>query len=210
MTAIRVVIVDDHPLFRSGLRTLLEADGGTEVVGEAANGEDAVALVADTAPDVVLMDMDMPGLDGVEATRRVVDAHPQIGVLMLTMLEDPGSLDAALAAGARGYLVKGADGDEALRAIRAVADGQVIFSAAVSGHVLDRARGAEAEPFPELTDREREILRLMARGCTNAAIAERVYLTPKTVRNYTSSIFSKLGVHDRATAIVRAREAGLS
>lgn len=211
MGAIRVLVADDHPLFRSGLRALLAAEGGIDVVGEAATGTEAVELALRTSPDVVLMDLTMPELDGVEATRRIVADSPGVGVLVLTMLEDSASLDASLRAGARGYLVKGADGAEALRAIRAVAAGGLVFGTEVADHVVEQLRvGPDgAGPFPELTDREREILGLMAHGHSNAVIATRVHLTPKTVRNYVSSIFGKLGVDDRVAAVIRAREAGL-
>lgn len=214
MDAIRVLIVDDHPMFRFGLRALLGSDPETELLGEASTGEEAVVLAERLQPDVVLMDLNLPGLSGVEATRRILATSPHIGVLVITMLDDDDSLFAAMRAGARGYLLKGADGVETLRAIRAVAGGEAIFSPGVARRLL----GYFATPhpplardavFPELTGREREILDRIAAGYSNLAIAERLVLSPKTVRNHVSNILSKLQVADRAKAIVRAREAGL-
>ena len=208
---IRVAIADDHPLFRSGLRALLSGDPAIDLVGEAATGAEAVELTGRAAPDVVLVDLTMPDLDGIEATRRILAAHPRVAVLVLTMLKDDESLTAAVRAGARGYLVKGVDGGEVLRAVHAVARGDAVFSAEIANRVLDSLRvgATPSVPFPELTDREREILHLMAQGHPNTVIAERVFLTHKTVRNYVSSIFSKLGVEDRIDAVLRARDAGL-
>lgn len=211
MDRVRVLIADDHPLFRGGLRALLGGEPTIDLVGEAATGAEAVELVERTTPDVVLMDLTMPDVDGIEATRRITTAHPDVAVLVLTMLADSTSLAAALRAGARGYLLKGADGAEAVRAVHAVAGGDVVFGAEVAGPVLDRLREGPAArpPLPDLTDREREILELMAQGHSNAAIASRVFLTDKTVRNYVSSIFRKLEVDSRVDAVIRAREAGL-
>jgi DNA-binding NarL/FixJ family response regulator len=213
MEAIRVLLVDDHPVFRHGLRALLTSLETTAVVGESASGEDAVTLALQLQPDVVVMDLHMPGLGGVNATRQITAAMPGIGVLALTMLEDDDSVFAAMRAGARGYLVKGADTPEVIRAITAVAAGEAIFGPSVATRVLaflTRPPSAHDEQlFPDLTSRERETLDLLAAGCNNTEIAQRLYLSPKTVRNNVSNIFAKLQVADRAHAIVRARAAGL-
>lgn len=210
---IRVLVADDHPLFRDGLRVMLESVDDVEVLGEAATGEEAVALAISLRPDVVLMDVKMPGINGIEATRRVVQAYPEIQVLMLTMLEDDDSIFAALRAGARGYLLKGARRDEALRAIRAVANGEAIFGPGIAERLAQyfavRRFASTATPFPELTEREREILDLIAQGRTNAQIADHLVVSLKTVRNYVSSIFNKLQVADRAQAMDVARRKGL-
>lgn len=210
---IRVLIADDHPLFRDGLRVLLEAADGFEVVGEAMTGEEAVTAMASLQPDVALMDINMPGVNGIEATRRIVQAEPRAQVLMLTMLEDDDSVFAALRAGARGYLLKGARRDEALRAIRAVANGEAIFGPAIAQRMAlyfaARRPPAAAFPFPELTEREREVLDLIAQGRSNAQIADELVVSLKTVRNYVSTIFNKLQVADRAQAMDVARHKGL-
>ena len=210
---IRVLIADDHPLFRDGLRVMLEAADGFEVVGEATTGEEAVAATVKLQPDVALMDIAMPGVNGIEATRRIMAADPQGRVLMLTMLEDDDSVFAALRAGARGYLLKGARQDEALRAIRAVANGEAIFGPGIAERLAQyfavRRFASTATPFPELTEREREILDLIAQGRTNAQIADHLVVSLKTVRNYVSSIFNKLQVADRAQAMDVARRKGL-
>lgn len=218
MSRIRVLIADDHPVFRYGLRALLLAEVKMmEVVGEATSGEEAVALAAQCLPDVILMDVNMPGLNGIEATRRILAATPQVGILMLTMFDDDESVFAAMRAGARGYLLKGAEGEEAVRAIVGVNNGEAIFSPAVArrliGYFGAPHRNQPSDPaqlFPELTEREREVLTLIAQGYTNPAIAEQLVLSPKTVRNHVSSIFSKLQVAGRAEAIIRARDAGLT
>jgi DNA-binding NarL/FixJ family response regulator len=217
MERIRVLVADDHPVFRYGMRALLSAEPDTELVGEATDGEAAIQLATSLRPDVILMDLNMPGTNGIEATRRILEAGPQseVGILMLTMFEDDDSVLAAMRAGARGYVLKGADGAETLRAIRAVARGEAIFGPSIARRLTQyfAAPGQEAvatRAFPELTEREHDILALIARGYTNTAIADRLYLSPKTVRNYVSSIFAKLQVADRAGAIVRAREAGLA
>ena len=217
MDPLRVLIADDHPLFRSGLRALLGAVPDMAVAGEATTGEEAVALAAELQPDVIAMDIQMPGVSGIEATRRILDASPHIGVLVVTMFEDDYSVFAAMRAGAKGYVLKDADEEDMLHAIRAVGKGEAIFSPAVARRVIDFFTGARSEveravparAFPELTEREREVLDLIAQGLNNPEIAERLYLSPKTVRNHISNIFSKLQVADRAQAIVRAREAGL-
>jgi DNA-binding NarL/FixJ family response regulator len=207
---IRVLIADDHPVFRFGLRALLGADRETEVVAEATTGEEAVSMEREHRPDVILMDINMPGINGIEATRQILAANPDINILIVTMFEDD-SVFAAIRAGARGYLLKGAEGEDTLRAIRTVARGEAIFSPAIARRLTQHLTNpSPAEhPFSELTGREQEILNLIAAGLTNTAIAERLYLSPKTVRNHVSNIFSKLQVADRAQAIIRAREAGL-
>ena len=211
MTGVRAVVVDDHPVFRSGLRLLLE-DLGVEVVAEAADGDGAVELALEHRPDVVLMDLQMPGVSGLEATRRLSDAAPEVRVLVLTMLEDDDTVFAALRAGAAGYLLKGAGPDEIDRAVRGVVAGDAVYGAGVAERLRRVfAAGPVAAPvaFPQLVERERDVLGLLATGASNAEIARRLYLSDKTVRNYVSSIFAKLGVRDRSQAVVRARQAGL-
>ncbi len=216
---IRILIADDHPVFRFGLRALLDAMPDTEVVGEVTSGEQAITLASSVQPDVILMDINMPGINGIEATRLIREMNPDVRVLMLTMLDDD-SVFAAMRAGARGYVIKGAEPAEVLRAIRAVAGGEAIFSPAIAERLMhyfatppvvqpDSTRAMGRAAFPELTEREREVLGLIAQGLTNSAIAEQLVLSPKTVRNYISEIFSKLQVADRAQAIIRARNAGL-
>lgn len=214
MTGVRsVVIADDHPLVRAGLRALLSSLPEFEVLAEAATGEEAVRAAGDHLPDVVVMDLQMPAMDGIEATRRIVSRYPSVGVLVLTMFEDDESVFSAMRAGARGYLLKGAGPDEVTRAIEAVASGQAIFGPAVAARVLRYFSGAPAQPeevaFPELTPREREILDLVAAGSNNATIARRLSLSAKTVANHVSNILTKLQAADRAEAIIRARRAGL-
>jgi len=210
---LRVLLADDHPVFRKGLRALLTSLPEATVVGEAADGEQAVRLVAEQEPDVVVMDLNMPGVNGVEATRRIIAAHPGTGVLVLTMFDDDDSVFAAMRAGARGYLVKGSDTDEVIRAITAVGNGQAIFGPSIARRILaflTRPLSAYDEQlFPQLSAREREVLDLIAAGVANTDIAKRLFLSPKTIRNHVSSIFTKLQVADRAQAIVRARAAGL-
>lgn len=213
---IRVLVADDHPVFRRGMRAILAADPDTDLVGEATDGEEAIARALELRPDVILMDLNMPKVTGIEATRRILEAAPETAILMLTMFEDDDSVLAAMRAGAHGYLLKGADGAQTLRAIRAVADGEAIFGPTITRRLTSyfATSGRERETtspqtFSNLTEREHEILSLMAGGYTNSAIASRLYLSPKTVRNYVSSIFTKLHVADRPQAIVRAREAGL-
>ena len=210
----RVLIADDHPLFRQGLRAALADAGGIAVVGEVADGVAAVSAATDLGADVVLMDLHMPGGGGLDAIRQIAAACPQAAVLVLTMFDNDESLLTAMRAGARGYLVKGADRDDIVRAIQAVAAGEVVFGAGVAARALaffaaSPAGGRAARPFPELTDREVEILQLIGQGMSNTAIAQRLTLADKTVRNHVSSVFAKLRVTDRAQAIIRAREAGL-
>lgn len=210
---LRILLVDDHPVVRKGLRALLASVPDMMVVGEATTGEEAVAQAADLQPDIILMDLHMPGLNGIEATRRIVQTDPHIGILVLTMLEDDASVFAAMRAGARGYLLKGADQADVLRAIAAAAHGEAIFSPPIAQRLMQYF--ANMQPllpqaaFPNLTEREREILGLIALGKSNAEIAEDLVLSPKTVSNHVSNIFSKLQVVDRAQAVLRARQAGL-
>jgi DNA-binding NarL/FixJ family response regulator len=210
--SIRVAVVDDHPVFRNGLRTLIEEAPLLDFVGDAADADGAEALCLSTTPDVVLMDIHMPGGSGIDATRRILSRCPSMGVLMLTMLDDDTSLFAALRAGARGYIVKGANPDEIIRAITTVAEGSVIVGTALAARMsaFFRSGARSASPaFPQLSAREHDILDLVAAGQTNPTIADRLGLSEKTVRNNVSSIFTKLQVTDRPSAIVRARDAGL-
>ena len=210
---IRILIADDHPLFRGGLRALLESVVDTQVVGEAATGEEAVEAARALAPDVVVMDINMPGLNGIDATRRILDESKDISVLVMTMHDDDDAVFAAIRAGARGYQLKGAAQEETLRAIRSVANGEAIFGPGIA----DRLQRFLAAPptvdpgvaFPQLTDRELEILHLLAKRRTNTEIATTLFLSQKTVRNYVSAIFTKLQVADRAEAGLVARTAGL-
>ncbi len=210
---IRVLVVDDHRIVRDGLQVLLGALDGITVEGTASDGLEAVRAVAELHPDVVVMDVSMPGTSGVEATRRITVEHPEVRVLMLTMNEDLETIRSALRAGARGYLLKGALKAEVLRAIRGAHNGEAIFGPAIAQRLMQFF--ATARPhlpslaFPELTEREREILGLMAQRLTNQEIAERLVLSSKTVRNHVSNIFTKLQVADRTQAILRARDAGL-
>jgi DNA-binding NarL/FixJ family response regulator len=213
MESIRIVIADDHPLFRDGLRGLLDSVPDTEVVGEATTGDEVIARAAELQPDVVLMDIKMPGLNGIDATREIVRVSPHVGVLVVTMYEDDESVFSAMRAGARGYVLKGASQSEMLRAIRAVANGEVIFGPAVAQRVVHFLAAppptVPTRVFPKLTERESEVLVLVTRGKTNEEIADELFLSLKTVRNHVSNIFSKLQVADRAQAVIRAREAGL-
>jgi DNA-binding NarL/FixJ family response regulator len=211
MNEIRILIADDHPVFRFGLKALLATEPDAEVIGEASTGIEAVSLANELAPDVILMDINMPDLNGIEATRRILAARPETGILIVSMLDDD-SVFAALRAGARGYLLKGAEGDATLRAIRTIAEGGTIFSPGIAGRVMQYFAGEKPEstdPFPELTEREREILALLAQGLSNAEIAKHLVINQKTVRNHISNIFNKLQVSDRLQAALRAREAGL-
>lgn len=213
MESIRVLIVDDHTLFRDGLRVLLASISDIEVVGEASSGREALALAIDHQPDVILMDIQMPDLNGIEATRQILRTSPHVGIIVLTMFQDDDSVFAVMRAGARGYVLKGADQAVLLRAVRAVANGESLFSPEIAARLMQFFANLEPisrpELFPELTEREREILSFIADGRTNAEIAEKLVISLKTVRNHVSNIFSKLQVADRAQAAIRAREAGL-
>jgi DNA-binding NarL/FixJ family response regulator len=212
MSTIRVLIADDHAFFRKGLRGLLRLVPEVEVVGEAASGAEAVAQSAALQPDIILMDVQMPDLNGVDATRQVLEMSPHIGVLMLTMFEDDATVFAAMRVGARGYLLKGADRVELGRAIRAVRNGEAIFSPAMAQRLssfFGQPRRPAAPAFPELSEREREVLALVGRGLSNGEIAARLHISGKTVRNHITNIFAKLEVSERSEAIARARAAGL-
>lgn len=208
---ITVLICDDHPVFRDGLDAMLSSSAGFEVVGHATTGEEAVELVRELSPSVTVMDLNMPGIDGVEATRRIVAADEEAKVLVLTMLEDDDSVFAAVKAGALGYLLKGADKDEIKRTIEGVARGEAILGAGIARKVrgfLDRKTGSSS-PFPNLTEREVEVLELAAQGANNAGIARRLGISDKTVRNHISNVFMKLQVADRAELVAKARDAGV-
>jgi DNA-binding NarL/FixJ family response regulator len=211
VASLRVLVVEDHPLFRKGVVTLLQSVPDLAVAGIAVSGEEAVVLAAELRPDVVLMDLQLPGISGIEATRAIVTTDPGVRVLVLSLFEDDDSVFLALRAGARGYVLKDADEEELTGAIRAVGRGEAIFSRAIAGRVLAFFAQPREAPkvFPDLTDREREILALIAQGHPNPSIARRLSLSPKTVANYVSAIFAKLQVADRAEAMIRAREAGL-
>ncbi|GAA1969037.1 response regulator transcription factor [Nocardioides panacihumi] len=212
MTDIRVLVADDHQIVRDGLNALLGALDGVEVVGLAADGVDALHLVDETTPDVVVMDIQMPRLDGLEATRRITARHPGVRVVMLTMNEDDETVLAAIRNGASGYLLKGSGADEVQHAIRAAAAGGMVFGASLAAKVASYFSGAvraeASEPFPDLTERERQVLRLLAAGRSNDQIAGELYVSSKTVRNAVSGIYAKLHAAGRAEAIVKAREAG--
>ncbi|WP_033441615.1 response regulator [Saccharothrix sp. NRRL B-16314] len=212
MTPLRALVVDDHPLFRYGLAAALAAAPDLDVVGEASGGGMAVSMAASLRPDVVVMDLNMPDLGGVEATRRIVAHDPSVRVLVLTMFDDDESVFAAMRAGALGYLLKAARPQQIVRAVRSVGEGEAIFSPAIAVRLLaffGSAPPERVEAFPELTTRERDVLRLMADGRGNTAIARSLVLSPKTVRNHVSNILRKLHVADRAQAVSRAKQAGL-
>ncbi|NTU80357.1 MAG: response regulator transcription factor [Chloroflexales bacterium] len=213
MEQLRLLIADDHPVFRQGLRGLLDDAPDLAVVGEATSGDEIITLAETLQPDVILMDIKMPGVNGIEATRRIRHTSPHIRILIVTMFEDTTSVFTAMRAGAHGYILKDAEQEDVLRAIRAVGRGEAIFSPGIARHLLDffaaPLPAVARQVFPSLTDREREILQLIAQGHANPAIAQQLCLSLKTVGNYVSNIFSKLQVADRAQAIIRAREAGL-
>ena len=212
-STIRVLIADDHALVREGLRAVLGSEPDMEVVGEAATGEEVVERAIEIRPDVILMDIQMPGLNGIEATRRILEVDPHVGVVVLTMFEDDDSVFSAMRAGARGYVLKGSPPSESIKVLRAVAGGEAHFGPEIAKRLMKffsaPKPAAPSEAFPELTAREAEVLDLIAQGWKNAEIARRLYLSQKTVRNHVSNIFLKLQVADRAQAIVKAREAGL-
>ena len=213
MDSLTILLADDHPLFRKGLRSLLETMPDIEIIGEAQNGQEAVELAIVHQPDVVLMDLQMPDGGGLRATRELNTLSPNIRILVVTLFEDDDSIFAALKAGAQGYILKDADEGEMMRAIRAVAEGEAIFSPAIATRLINyfsvTQKTVSSDIFPSLTEREREILMLIARGQSNAAIAEQLTISLKTVRNHVSKIYTKLQVADRAQAAIRAREAGL-
>lgn len=216
MDSIHILIADDHQLFRDGLRALFASLPEYQIVGEAATGEQAIQLARQLQPDVALMDIQLSGaqhasgVNGIEATRRIVQTSPHIAVVIVTMFQDDDSVFAAMRAGARGYILKGADQDEMLRVIRAAANGEALFGPEIAKRLMNYfAAPQPPQLFPELTEREREILTLIAQGDNNAEIAEKLALASKTVRNHISNIFSKLQVADRAQAVLKARDAGL-
>ena len=214
--SIQVLIADDHIFYREGVRALLSNSPEVKFVGEASNGEEAVARAGELKPDVILMDIKMPGMNGIDATRRIHETIPEIGVLVITMFDDDDSVFAAMRAGARGYLLKDADKDELIRAIVSVNRGEAIFSPAIAQRMIqyfsttpvNKSKKETSAEFAELTDRELEILDLIAQGHNNSTIANKLSLSIKTVQNYVSSILTKLQVADRVQAIVRARDAG--
>ncbi len=209
----RVLIVDDHPVFRDGLAGVIGSEDDLVLAGSCADGSEAVEQARDLQPDVVLMDLNLPGLSGIDATRQIVAATPHIAVLALTMVDEDDSVFAAVRAGARGYLLKGASPEDIVRAVRSLSRGEAVFGSGIAERMLGYFTDARARPrpsaFPELTDREREVLQLIAAGARNADIARRLVISPKTVRNHISNIFTKLQVADRTDAIERARAAGL-
>ncbi len=210
---IRILVADDHAVFREGLQAVLGSESDMEVVGEAATGTEVVERAARLRPDVILMDIQMPGINGIEATRRILDANPNVGVVVLTMFEDDDSVFSAMRVGARGYVLKGADPSEILKVLRAVAGGEAHFGPEIARRLVNffsiPEPASPEEALPELTARERDILGLIAQGHSNAIIAARLFVSPNTVRNHITHIFAKLQVADRAQAIVRARKAGL-
>ena len=210
---IRVLLADDHHLFREGMRALLATASDLEVVGEAGDGNEVVAKAAEVRPDVILMDLQLPGLNGVEATRRILASQPKVNVLVLTMFEDTDTVLAAMRAGARGYLLKDTHEEALLRSVRAVANGEALFGPAVAERLMrylaEATPSAERAAFPELTDREREVLWLLAQGLSNQEVADRMGISLKTARNHVSNILARLQVADRTEAVARARAAGL-
>ena len=212
MEPIRILIADDHALFRSGLKALFDSLPETAVVGEAESGQEAVSLAELHQPDVVLMDIQMAGINGIDAARQIVQTSPHIGVIMVTMFEDDDSVFAAMRAGARGYVLKGADQEEMLRVIRAVARGEALFGAPIAQRLtsyFSRSKTIASDAFPDLTEREQEVLHLLAQGLSNQDIATKLVISNKTVRNHLSNIFSKMQVTERVQAVIQARNAGM-
>jgi DNA-binding NarL/FixJ family response regulator len=210
--SVRVLIADDHPVFREGMRGRLDRVADIAVVGEAASGDEAVELAHKLEPHIILMDIKMPGLNGIEATREIQRANPQIGILVLTMFEDDDSVFAAMRAGAKGYLLKDSGGEGVVHAIRAVASGEAVFGPGVAERMIgffSAPRSAPQRAFPQLTEREEEVLSLVAQGKSNREIARQLFVSLKTVRNHVSNILLKLQVADRAQAVIRARDAGM-
>ncbi len=212
MEKIQILIVDDHPMYRQGIRSALSIVAGFEVVGEASNGEEAIEQATSLMPDIILMDIQMPDTSGIVATRKILDVSPHIGIIIVTMFDDDDSLFSALRAGARGYLLKGAEHEEIARSVKAVAAGEAIFSAPIATRIIDyfSAPKSRQQILPELTNREREVLELVANGISNKEIAQKLVISPKTVRNHVHNIFTKLHVNSRFQAIMLAREAGLT
>jgi DNA-binding NarL/FixJ family response regulator len=212
-STIRILIADDHAVVREGLRAMLGSELDMEVVGEAATGKEVVERATELRPDVILMDIQMPDVNGIEATRRILESNANVGVVVLTMFEDDDSVFSAMRSGARSYVLKGAPPSEILKVLRAVAEGEAHFGPEIARRLMNFFSAPQPpspeEIFPELTTREVEILDLIAQGHSNAKISARLYLSPKTVGNHISHIFTKLQVADRAHAIIRAREAGL-
>jgi DNA-binding NarL/FixJ family response regulator len=207
---IRVLVADDHPIVREGLRAVVDTLPDMEFLGSVATGPEAVETALTERPDVVVMDLALPGIDGVEATRQIVAALPDVVVLVLTMHDDDTMLFGAIRAGARGYLVKGATQERIASAIRAVSHGEVLFGAGIAQRLLNDLSRRVPVPLPDLSEREREILRLLSSGQRTDQIAARLFLSPKTVRNHISNLMAKLGVNDRAQAVALARDAGIT
>jgi DNA-binding NarL/FixJ family response regulator len=209
----RILLVEDHPMFREGLARMLESVEEFEVVGAAVTGEEAVQLAQRLRPNIILMDLNLPKMSGIEATKQIIQKHPETGILVLTMYDDDSSVFAAMRAGARGYLLKEANRNEIIRAIQAVGDGEAIFSPSIARRMMyyfeAKSKQAQVDVFPQLTEREREVLDYIARGENNAEIASVLVLNQKTIRNHVSNILSKLHASDRSHAIIMAREAGL-
>lgn len=205
---LRIMVADDHPLFREGVRNVVDSTEGMTVVGEAATGDEAVKLALELLPDVILMDIRMPGLNGIEATARIRSVHEGIRILMLTMFKDDDSVISGMKAGASGYILKDADKEDIVRAIRAVAAGEAIFGGDVASRLIAYAvrPSSRLDQYPELTDREKEVLQLMVEGCVNSDISAKLKLSPKTVSNYVSAILNKLQAPDRASAIQRVKQ----
>ncbi|MDO9087186.1 MAG: response regulator transcription factor [Anaerolineaceae bacterium] len=212
MNKINVMIVDDHPVFRFGLISLISSISEMEIIAECTDGEEAIREAARLLPDIILMDINIPGMNGIEATRKIIESNPKVGILVITMFDDDSVFD-AMRAGARGYILKGSDPEETVRAIYSVLNGEAIFSPKVAERLINYFSTKKAHThqvvFPELTDRERDVLELITQGLTNTSISERLVLSPKTVRNHVSNIFGKLQVSDRSQAVIKAREAGM-